>query len=285
MHFKGCRPYTAGAMGAETDSRDVLPDLPRRRCLAAFCALPALALPMRLAAALPTSLHLVNPVDIEPMAAPAFSAVELTVQLAEAVIQRAGMQPIRVVLPWQRGQAYLRDGGADCVCTIATPEREHYLHFVQRPLLRDEACLWFHRRSPHVEQMRRMAGLADRGALRPIMYRGSGWTAALLGNQQPIVAPTAEAMIRMVAAGRADFFLDGHVVAMSRLHRVGMLADFECRPLPVSLPFAFRMGISRRHPDMDAVAAVLDAASANLEAEGYFSAEKARFIARFPVPA
>jgi polar amino acid transport system substrate-binding protein len=273
--------YTGRVKRADVPVADVPRSPTRRALLGALCALPAAMLAPAAFGMLPRQLTLAYPPEVESALAPPFSAIELTLRLAETALQRAGIQPIREAYPWLRALERVRRGESDAFVTVPTPAREAYARFCRRPVLRDEPCVWFAKASPQADRLRRISSLADLSRFRGAMYRGSNWTSSVLGGLQPITLPSADAVIQMVAAGRADFFLDGRAVALSRLHGLDLLADFEAKPLAVDLPYAFHLGISRRRPDAEAIVGAVDEALADLDASGYLDAARQRFVERF----
>lgn len=255
-------------------------DLQRRALLGALVS--AVAAPPLLASGfLPRELSITHAAEIESSVTAPFSAVELNTRLAEAVFRRAGITPRREVFPWPRAQDRVKRGESDAFVTVPTPSRRAYALFCHQPVLSDVPCVWFSRRSPRADRLRRVTALEELASFRAVMYRGSGWTQSVLTGVQPMVATTTDAMMRIVAAGRGDFFLDGRIVTLPRLYALGLLDEFEARPLRVDLPYAFHIGVSRARQDADAVVAAFDSATLQLEEVGALEDMRQAFIQRF----
>nr|HPQ97848.1 hypothetical protein [Thiolinea sp.] len=77
------------------------------------------------------SMPTVSVLGVEDFAASTNAWEKIHYQLAEALVQKAGYQPLFRQLPWNRAMAYIRDGRLDLISSLSrTPEREAYIHFI-----------------------------------------------------------------------------------------------------------------------------------------------------------
>jgi polar amino acid transport system substrate-binding protein len=176
----------------------------------------------------------------------------------------AGMAPRIEAYPWQRAQANVSDGSADGFCTLATSARMSYAKFSKHPIYVNQIGLIYERGNRSVENVKSATEMRD---LVHASYLGNGYSKEFLSHHPVFYGPSVDQALRMVAAGRADVFLESRAIAMHRIHSLGLGADLNFRTVDFIEPSPFCIGLRRSLPDCDAILDVLDQATETIRAD------------------
>lgn len=169
---------------------------------------------------------------------PSGHATGKLIALLDLFAERAGLHFDYQTGQWSRAQILLQRDALDGFVTVATPSRENFLAFVPTPIFAVELKIY------HRAEDRRFTGLTQSSQLKGLTQL------SLLGQgAEPIFDPdhhlqlrSVEAMIKMVQAGRGDYFVAD--AAMMRGQPDGILAD----PAPFLEKPVFRIAIRRDFP-------------------------------------
>lgn len=188
------------------------------------------------------------------------------VQRAHSVMTSAGFAVSHHAYPWRRAQAMVANGEMDGFCTTATDERLSYAKFSSQAVLVNEHLL-FHRKDD-----RRLAHLTRREELRPLRqgaYFGSGYTRQHLEVDRLVMDRDVDALIRRVARGDLDVFVEGSRVAWHRIEALGLSDRFAATAAPFLPAASFRLGLRQSWPDLEATLARVDQAILSEQRRGW----------------
>lgn len=202
----------------------------------------------------------------------------IDVDIVQAAMQQGGGPPIQLLfVPFRRALLMMESGDADLMLGLSrTPERERYLLF-SRPY-GHEASYCFLRGRDRPAQVR---SLADLGALRVGLVSGFVYPAALTAALGParIMANDRSALLRMVAAGRADVAVMERLIAVWLLMREGFSAQLRAEDFVLSGSGAPQLAFSRRSARAVAALAPVNRGLNLLQAGGWH-----RFEAPYSTP-
>lgn len=169
--------------------------------------------------------------------------------MVEALEHRLGVPVEFVLQPWQRAQFSVREGVADAMITVATPDRLMYANAGEVPVAISRIGLFTARDHPRFEQMQEITSLQDLEDFRILTYLGDGWAEEFLeGLRVDYDAGDFLAVFRKLAWGRGDVF--PQIEDVTR-HYISELAyEDEIVQVPgVELGnIQFRLMISKRSP-------------------------------------
>lgn len=216
------------------------------------------------------SLALVTGEDYPPFVDARQSGGGLAVQLVQRVVARMGGSLTLETAPWRRGYEETLRGRFDATFPyVKTPERERdFLYsdplFTVRPVVFMPAERRFAYTGPADLQGRRLCvglGYAPPEVLQRMIEAG---------RLERVTAPSIAACPGLLAAGRADFFVQDLRIGTAIIARVGLTQTI----LPVSEPpFAtseIHFIVPRRRPDAAALIARFNAALAQLRTSGEY---------------
>jgi len=130
------------------------------------------------------------------------------------------------VYPWKRCQAMVKDGTADIMVTIPTPERLEYAVTHTRPIWIKRRILYTYRDHPKIHDIQRLSGLPSikSGGYTVISYIGNGWVENDVEGVGIAVnyATTVDGMYRMLAAKRGDIVIEEKSLAAPRIAEQGL---------------------------------------------------------------
>ena len=170
----------------------------------------------------------------------------------------AGMAPRIEAYPWSRAQANVSNGTADGFCTLPTNARLAYAKFSKHPIYVNHSGLFYKRGNPAVEKVKNADEMRE---LVHASYLGNGHSKEFLSRRPVFYGANVDQALRMVAAGRADVFLESQAIAMHRIRDLGLGAEIGFLPVDFIEPSPFCIGLRRSLPDCDAVLDELDTAT------------------------
>ena len=132
--------------------------------------------------------------------------------LQEALEIRMGLEMKTAVYPWPRCQIMARDGTADIIATVPTPERLSYTTSTKQPVWVKQYRIytWLGNSSiTLMNQIDSVIKLKETG-LEVVTYRGNDWSKSVLEDFGiPIIhAVSVESMYLMLIAKRADILIE-----------------------------------------------------------------------------
>jgi Bacterial extracellular solute-binding proteins, family 3 len=193
-------------------------------------------------------------------------AAGLLVSRVDAVLDSAGLAGEHLAFPWPRVQAMVADGRLDGFCTLSTPERERYALFGNEVLLEDRSVLVHRRGDPRIRPP--LQALADLQALRLGTYRGDGFAQLHLGQTLLRFDDGPDSVLRRIALGDLDGFIEGEVITARRLRQLRLQEQLQLTPLPFVPAARFRLGLRRSLAGAPALLERLDASAAQLRRTG-----------------
>lgn len=173
--------------------------------------------------------------------------------LAELFERRLKVDVHHTGLPWGRAQQLVRQGDADAMCTVLTPERESYCLAVDHPVMRVSMRLYSRKDHPRIDELRKVRSLDDLASFRLASYIGNGWAERNLGQFDVTWTRTLEQTMKMVALGRVDLSVDPEPVAAYFLRELGYTDRLELTGGGLEL-VEFKLLIRRNSPFVNRLA-------------------------------
>ena len=131
--------------------------------------------------------------------------------------KRLGLSVQMAVFPWKRCQMMVKDGSADMMITVPTPQRLEYAVTHTKPLWTKRRIIYTYRGHPKFDVFNRLNGIAEMRAeqVTVISYLGNGWVESTVQEAGiPVVfAATVEGMYQMLAARRGDVVIEEQSLA------------------------------------------------------------------------
>ena len=201
----------------------------------------------------------------------------ISVELVNAVLQRAGLRAQSVVWPWKRCLAEVATGNIDLVPNASrAPERMQYALY-SKPLYRTHMAFFYDpRRMPTPP---RIETLADLKAFRVGGVLGFNYV-HLKGVPLDTGAKSREALLRKLESGRIDLADEQLEVMLEAIRRLELpAAHFAYVRDPFLDAKDFHILINKQHPQAEALRERLDAAIGELERDGTLGKINARATA------
>ncbi len=199
--------------------------------------------------------------------------------IREALETRLGVPVSMDVYPWARCQYMVKEGLADMMATIPTPERREYAVVVEPPIWIKRYKVYTVAGHPAFRAMGAVRSVEDlkRSGLTVVSYLGNDWSKATLeaAGIVTVCAPSVEGMYRMLLAGRADVVVEDPSLAYSTLRGLG-LADQVIQTPGVVEESAFHLMIGDRSP-YAGLSGALGRALADMMADGTIDAIMSRY--------
>ena len=167
--------------------------------------------------------------------------------VTEAVERRMGIPVHWVSMPWARCQASVREGKADAMLTVPTPERAEYAQASPEPFYLKQETVFTYAGHPRLEEIRGLARLEDLRAagFTVATYNENGWSKA---HVEPLGIPvrtanSLESVWRMLALKRADLVVEWPPAAWPVIRSQGLeSAIVQTGAEMASLPFHLLVG-------------------------------------------
>lgn len=132
--------------------------------------------------------------------------------IREALERRLGLATVWTPQPWARCQASVRDGSADVMLTVPTPERAAYALASAEPFYVKRLNVFARADHPRIGEIRGLASLEDirRSGFSVITYNENGWNKA---HVEPLgvrvfTANSLQSVWRMLAERRGDLVIE-----------------------------------------------------------------------------
>lgn len=199
--------------------------------------------------------------------------------IREALETRLGVPVLMDVYPWARCQYMVKEGLADMMATIPTPERREYAVVVEPPIWIKRYKVYTVAGHPAFHAMGAVRSVEDlrRSGLTVVSYLGNDWSRATLeaAGIVTVCAPSVEGMYRMLLAGRADVVVEDPALADSTLHRLNLIGSVLQTPGVVE-ESSFNLMLGKASP-YAGLADDLDRALAGMRADGTIDAIMRRY--------
>ena len=155
------------------------------------------------------------------------------------------------VYPWKRCQSMVKEGTADIMVTIPTPERLEYAVTHNRPIWTKRRILYTYHDHPKIHDIQRINGLGAirSGGYKVISYLGNGWVEKeVQGIGIPVTyATTVDGMYLMLAAKRGDLIIEEKSLAAPRITEQGLSERID-ETIGVGSESGFHILISKKSP-------------------------------------
>ncbi|MCB1043060.1 MAG: transporter substrate-binding domain-containing protein [Acidobacteria bacterium] len=139
----------------------------------------------------------------------------------EAIGNRMKLKVQHRGLPWGRAQQLVRQGQADAMCTVVTPERSEYCLASSEPVITVDMRLYCASDHEHYERLNQIQSLDELSSFRIASYIGNGWAERLLGDFNVTWTKTLEQSMKMVALKRVDVSVDPEPVMRYFMNKLG----------------------------------------------------------------
>ena len=199
----------------------------------------------------------------------------------EAFQRRLGLAVDIAEFPWKRCQAMVKNGTADMMITIPTPERLAYAVTHKRPIWTKRRILYTYHDHPRMADIDGIKGLPtiDNAGYSVVSYLGNGWVES---SVKPVGIPvlfatTVDGMYRMLAAKRGDLIIEEERLATRQIHDLGLTGAI-VPTRGIASESGFFIMIGKRSP-YAALMPRLEATIEKMRAEG----EIERILARYGV--
>jgi polar amino acid transport system substrate-binding protein len=169
------------------------------------------------------------------------------IDIANELGRRTGVTVQNTVYAWARGQALVREGVADGMITLATPERLSYALPAQTVL----ATIGFHafaaRKNPAFAKLMAVRGIDDLKDYSIVTFSGNGWVKSNLTDHKVDWQPSIAESIKLVAQGQYDLTLDDDASMNLALKENGL--EDQVVPVGASLTqFQYLLFIGKHSP-------------------------------------
>jgi len=145
--------------------------------------------------------------------------------------ERLGLPVDIATFPWKRCQLMVKQGKADIMVTIPTPERLEYALTHIRPIWIKRRVLYTYHGHPRIKEIQRIHGIKaiKEGGYRVVSYLGNGWTEKKVEDFGiPVVySSTVAGMYRMLAAKRGDLIIEEKGLATPQITHQGLSGKIE----------------------------------------------------------
>ncbi len=167
--------------------------------------------------------------------------------ITEAVEHRMGIPTVWEGLPWARCQTQVRNGTADAILTVPTPERAEYALASPAPFYIKQNTVFTYAEHPRMRKILALRELADirKAGLSIITYHENGWDKA---NVKPLGIPvhttnSLQGVWRMLANRRGDLVIEWPHAAWLNIRALGLERFIVQTKVDIaSLPFHLLVG-------------------------------------------
>ncbi len=145
----------------------------------------------------------------------------------------------------------IKDGSADIMVTIPTPERREYALTHNRPVWTKRRIIYTYHGHPRIHDIQLIKGLGaiKSGGYRVIFYLGNGWVEKEVQDKGILVdyATNVDGMYRMLAAKRGDLIVEEKSLAAPRIAEQS-LSESIVETKGVGSESGFHILISKKSP-------------------------------------
>ncbi len=144
----------------------------------------------------------------------------------EALTRRSGYQIQTEIHPWARCQIMVRNGLADFITTVPTPERLEWSVMVPTPFWIKQYRLFTWDGHPRLNEINSIQSIQDlrTSGLTVISYKGNNWSKTHLEDAGITVinANSVESMYRMLIAQRGDLIVEDPILVTATTKDLGL---------------------------------------------------------------
>ena len=158
----------------------------------------------------------------------------------EIVKNQLGIPVKHLVLPWARAQQMISNNQADGLVTVATPIRQSMMNISRIAIQTHQNRLMASASHPKLAELKKIDGLEDLQPYRIGIHRGNSWAEENLKSYSIFKVSKIEQLLKMVAAQRIDFLLQGDAVTLYYRKQLGLTDELVLLPhVFSSLDFKF----------------------------------------------
>ncbi len=169
--------------------------------------------------------------------------------LTEALEYRAGIKVRFRDLPWERAQIEVKNGEADGLVALATPERQEYSILVDEPIVKANIGLFTYRNHPEFKQFVSIKTPKELSRFRLLSYSGDGWAKKYLGQYSiDLSAPDLVSALKMLSSKRADLLVQTDEVILHNINKMNLSDHIEKVPGVSFQSLDFQLMISKESP-------------------------------------
>ncbi len=128
-------------------------------------------------------------------------------EVMRATFARMNIPLTNQLYPWKRAQKLVEEGHADGMITIPTKERLTYL-VASNPIMHVEMRVHYNKLNVKRTLIAKIKTISEMRPYSLIDYQGDGWAESHLAEYDISWAPNYTSAVWMIAADRADIFLD-----------------------------------------------------------------------------
>ncbi len=167
--------------------------------------------------------------------------------IQEALERRLGIRTLWAAQPWARCQASVREGVADAILSVPTPERAEYFLASARPFYVKNLSVFTradHPRLQEIQGLRSLEGVRQAG-FAVITYNENGWSKA---NVEPLGIPvftanSLQSVWRMLVERRGDLVIEWPPAALPDIQALGLEREIvQTGAVVGSMPFHLLVG-------------------------------------------
>lgn len=167
--------------------------------------------------------------------------------LDEVLVRRMGLSVRHEGYSWLRAQALVREGQADALLTMPTPERLKYVEpSVESPLAL-QIALFTYRGHPRWDELEKVRGADQLQSFRVASYYGNGWAKTRFATLPIDWRPTDREVLRLIALKRYDVTAIAPEIAHSLLTEMKLDGEVVQVGEPLDRSY-FHLLIGRRSP-------------------------------------
>lgn len=198
----------------------------------------------------------------------------LLIEGVELVGRAAGLSFDHQGFPWARAQLLVERGELDGLCTVPTPTRQAWMEFCSTPIISANYGV-FHRADDKRPGQARTA--EDLRQFRQGTYRGSGYSRGLLKLDHVQIDNDAESVLRRIALGSLDTFIESDLIIGPKLRQLGLAGKVVFTPAAFLPPAPFCFGLRKSLPEATEIVARMEQATQAAQQSGALAALLAKY--------
>ena len=143
------------------------------------------------------------------------------------------------VYPWKRAQLLVKNGEADAMITVPTPERLKFVNSCEEPIVKAGLVIFVRMDNPRIEEIKKIRTFTGLQGYKLVDYLGDGWAERNLKDLDVDWAKNMQHALKMLALNRADIFVQSKVITRYNLKQ--LIADETNKNIPfnqiIELPY------------------------------------------------
>lgn len=143
------------------------------------------------------------------------------------------------VYPWKRAQLLVKNGEADAMITVPTPERLKFVNSCEEPIVKAGLVIFVRKDNPRLQEIKQIKTFSALKGYKLVDYLGDGWAERNLKDLDVDWAKNMQHALKMLALNRADIFVQSKVITKHNLKQ--LVADESNKNIPfdqiIDLPY------------------------------------------------